>query len=196
MVGKRLSMTLSHPIHGESFASLCCNRWNPVLPSVGEPRVGPVKAGFRGAMLCFLFQATPGCELPGQWSPWEAHHPGEAGRCWTATSARGAASLGRLLAWSRFTGGPGGLESSLPWGCSILFSFFLGWGGGMSRGPTEAPWVSFHKAWIYFIPLNVSVFGKILWKRNGNPLWYSRLENPTGEPGGPQSVGSQRVGHD
>lgn len=57
--------------------------------------------------------------------------------------------------------------------------FLLGLGGGMSRGPTEAPWVAFHKAWIYFIPLNVSVCGKILWKRNGNPLWYSRLENPT-----------------
>ena len=33
--------------------------------------------------------------------------------------------------------------------------------------------------------------------RNGNPLQYSCLENPwTEEPGGPQSMGSQRVGHD
>ena len=32
---------------------------------------------------------------------------------------------------------------------------------------------------------------------NGNPLRYSCLENPmTEEPGGLQSMGSQRVGHD
>ena len=32
---------------------------------------------------------------------------------------------------------------------------------------------------------------------NGNPLQYSCLENPwTEEPGGLQSTGSQRVGHD
>ena len=32
---------------------------------------------------------------------------------------------------------------------------------------------------------------------NGNPLLYSCLENPwTGEPGGVQSMGSQRVRHD
>ena len=32
---------------------------------------------------------------------------------------------------------------------------------------------------------------------NGNPLQYSCLENPgTGEPGGLQSIGSQRVQHD
>ena len=73
---------------------------------------------------------TPGRELHGQWSPWEAHYPGEAGRRWAATSAHGAALLGRLLGWSRFTGGPEGLgSSSLPWGYSILFSFFLGLGG-------------------------------------------------------------------
>ena len=32
---------------------------------------------------------------------------------------------------------------------------------------------------------------------NGNPLQYSCLENPMnrGEPGGPQSMGSQRVTH-
>ena len=31
---------------------------------------------------------------------------------------------------------------------------------------------------------------------NGNPLQYYRLENPMdGEPGGLQSMGSQRVGH-
>ena len=29
----------------------------------------------------------------------------------------------------------------------------------------------------------------------GNPLQYSCLENPTEEPGGLQSIGSQRVGH-
>ena len=34
-------------------------------------------------------------------------------------------------------------------------------------------------------------------KGNGSPLQYSSLENPwTEEPGGPQSIGSQRVGHD
>ena len=32
---------------------------------------------------------------------------------------------------------------------------------------------------------------------HGNPLQYSCLENPwTEEPGGLQSIGSQRVGHD
>ena len=31
---------------------------------------------------------------------------------------------------------------------------------------------------------------------NGNLLQYSCLENPTEEPGGLQSIGSQRVGHD
>ena len=32
---------------------------------------------------------------------------------------------------------------------------------------------------------------------NGSPLQYSCLENPMGEkPGGLQSIGSQRVGHD
>ena len=32
---------------------------------------------------------------------------------------------------------------------------------------------------------------------NDNPLWYSCLENPWAEePGGLQSMGSQRVGHD
>ena len=32
---------------------------------------------------------------------------------------------------------------------------------------------------------------------NGNPLQYSCLENPwTKDPGGLQSIGSQRVGHD
>ena len=30
---------------------------------------------------------------------------------------------------------------------------------------------------------------------NGNPLQYSCLENPIEEPGGLQSMGSQRVGH-
>ena len=32
---------------------------------------------------------------------------------------------------------------------------------------------------------------------NGNPLQYSCLKNPMGlDPGGLQSIGSQRVGHD
>ena len=31
---------------------------------------------------------------------------------------------------------------------------------------------------------------------NGNPLQYSRRIPWTEEPGGPQSMGSQRVGHD
>ena len=32
---------------------------------------------------------------------------------------------------------------------------------------------------------------------HGNPLQYSYLENPTTEkPGGIQSIGSQRIGHD
>ena len=31
---------------------------------------------------------------------------------------------------------------------------------------------------------------------NGNPLQYSCLENPLDEPGGLQSTGSQRIGHD
>ena len=30
---------------------------------------------------------------------------------------------------------------------------------------------------------------------NGNPLQYSSLENSTEEPGGLQSMGSQRIGH-
>jgi len=30
----------------------------------------------------------------------------------------------------------------------------------------------------------------------GNPLQYSFLENPMEEPGGLQSIGSERVGHD
>ena len=31
---------------------------------------------------------------------------------------------------------------------------------------------------------------------NGYPFQYSCLENPIEEPGGSQSMGSQRVGHD
>ena len=39
--------------------------------------------------------------------------------------------------------------------------------------------------------------GKSPGEGNGNPLQYSCLENPmTEEPGGLQSTGSQRVGHD
>ena len=37
---------------------------------------------------------------------------------------------------------------------------------------------------------------KIPGERNGHLLWYSCLETPTEEPGGLQSMGSQRVGHD
>ena len=33
-------------------------------------------------------------------------------------------------------------------------------------------------------------------ERNGSPLQYSCLENPTAEPGRLPSMGSQRVGHD
>ena len=39
--------------------------------------------------------------------------------------------------------------------------------------------------------------GRSLGEGNGSPLQYSCLENPMGEePGGLQSMGSQRVGHD
>ena len=39
--------------------------------------------------------------------------------------------------------------------------------------------------------------GRSLGEGNGNPLQYSCLENPwTEEPGGLQSIGSQRVKHD
>ena len=39
--------------------------------------------------------------------------------------------------------------------------------------------------------------GRFPGEGNGSPLQYSCLENPwTEEPGGPQSMGSQRVGHD
>ena len=39
--------------------------------------------------------------------------------------------------------------------------------------------------------------GRFPGEENGNPLQYSCLENPMnrGEPGGLQSMGSQRVGH-
>ena len=37
--------------------------------------------------------------------------------------------------------------------------------------------------------------GRSLGGGHGNPLQYSCLENPM-EPGGLQSIGSQRVGHD
>ena len=38
--------------------------------------------------------------------------------------------------------------------------------------------------------------GRSLGGRYGNPLQYSCLENPTEVPGGLQSMGLQRVGHD
>ena len=42
-----------------------------------------------------------------------------------------------------------------------------------------------------------SLFTFMYWRRNGNPLQCSCLENPrTAEPGGPPSMGSHRVGHD
>ena len=37
--------------------------------------------------------------------------------------------------------------------------------------------------------------GSIPGEGHGNPLQYSCLENPTEEPGGLQSMESQRVGH-
>ena len=40
-----------------------------------------------------------------------------------------------------------------------------------------------------------SRFGRSLGEGKGNPLQYSCLDNPTEEPGRPQSMGSQRVGH-
>ena len=39
----------------------------------------------------------------------------------------------------------------------------------------------------------ISVLGRSLGERNGNPLQYSCLENSMDEPGGLQSMGSQRV---
>ena len=38
--------------------------------------------------------------------------------------------------------------------------------------------------------------GRYRGEGNGNLLQYSSLENPTEEPGGLQSIGFQRVGHD
>ena len=46
-------------------------------------------------------------------------------------------------------------------------------------------------------PGSIPGLGRSPGKGNGNPLQYSCLENPwTEEPGGLQSTGSQRVGHD
>ena len=42
---------------------------------------------------------------------------------------------------------------------------------------------------------SIPVLGKSPGEENGNPLQYSCLENPE-KSGGPQSIGSQRVGHD
>ena len=44
---------------------------------------------------------------------------------------------------------------------------------------------------------SIPELGRCLRGGNDNPLQYSCLENPwTEEPGGLQSMGSQRVGHD
>ena len=44
---------------------------------------------------------------------------------------------------------------------------------------------------------SLSLFTFMHWRRSGNPLQCSCLENPRdGEPGGLPSVGSHRVGHD
>ena len=44
---------------------------------------------------------------------------------------------------------------------------------------------------------SISGLGRSLGEGDGNPLQYSCLENSwTEEPGGLQSMGSQRVGHD
>jgi len=46
-------------------------------------------------------------------------------------------------------------------------------------------------------PGSIPGWGRSPGEGHGNPLQYSCLENPwTEEPGGLQSVGSQRVGHD
>ena len=44
---------------------------------------------------------------------------------------------------------------------------------------------------------SISESGRTAGRGHGNPLQYSCLENPwSAEPGGLQSMGSQRVGHD
>ena len=45
-------------------------------------------------------------------------------------------------------------------------------------------------------PVSVLGWGRFPGEGNGNPLQYSCLENPMEEPGGLQSMGSQRIGHD
>ena len=65
----------------------------------------------------------------------------------------------------------------------------------MSRGPTEAPCVSFYKAWIYFILLNVSVFGKILWKREWQPTPVFLPGEFHGQEDPGRYVRLQRVAH-
>ena len=46
-------------------------------------------------------------------------------------------------------------------------------------------------------PGSIPGLGRFPGEGNGNPLQYSFLENPMDEePGGLQSTGSQRVGHD
>ena len=52
-------------------------------------------------------------------------------------------------------------------------------------------------AWNAGDPGSVPELGRSPGEGNGSPLQYSCLENPMGEePGGLQSMGSQRVGHD
>ena len=43
---------------------------------------------------------------------------------------------------------------------------------------------------------SVPGLGRSLGGGHGNPLWYSCLDPWTEEPGGLQSIGSERVGHD
>ena len=45
-------------------------------------------------------------------------------------------------------------------------------------------------------PGSVLGWGRFPGEGNGNPLQYSCLGNPMEEPGGLQSMGSQRIGHD
>ena len=62
--------------------------------------------------------------------------------------------------------------------------------------------VSLIRKYLSYLPSNTSLlvhFSLIIAHSfgvgNGNPLQYSCLENPIEEPGGLQSMGSQRVGH-
>ena len=60
---------------------------------------------------------------------------------------------------------------------------------------TFFPWGLSHKVYVTsgkYLPTT-----SMTWRRNGNPLQYSCLGNPMDEePGGLQSMGLQRLGHD